>query len=153
MREFTSASTLQFFSTRQPRYVKVSMNWTSPCPEWSANGVVSSVCPDGRTTIILVFAVLTVRPVKEQVESNDLNISSRSLLESSRSAMSSTYAMLLRRSSLVDFFRPPTSFCSPRWYSRGRPFCWWFHNDNFVTTSNKMLSRAGAMTHPWRTPV
>ena len=53
----------------------------------------------------------------------------------------------------------PTSFSSPRWYSRGMPFCWWFCNNNFVTMSKKMLKRTGAITHPCgpqcgqRTPV
>ena len=62
---------------------------------------MGSVCPDGRMASTLVFAVLTVRPIEEQVELNDLNISSRLLLESARSTMSSAYAMLLRRSLLV----------------------------------------------------
>ena len=47
MQEFTSASTLQFFSTRQPRYAKVSTTWSSPSPGWSASGVEGSVCLSG----------------------------------------------------------------------------------------------------------
>ena len=84
---------------------------------------------------------LTVRPIEEQVESNDFNISSRYFLELARSTMSLANAMLLKRSSLVNFFCPPTSLCSPRWYSRGRPFCWWFHNDNFVMISKKYIKK------------
>ena len=119
---------------------------TSPSSGWNVRGIAGLVCPDGRTANTFVFAVLAVRPIEEQVESNDLNISSRSLLESARSTMSSAYAMLLRRSLLVNFFCPPTSFCSSRWYSRVRPFCWWFCNHNSVKTSKKMLKRTGAMT-------
>ena len=92
--EFTSAPMLQFFSMRQPRYVKVSMTRTSPCPGWSVRGIAGSVCSDGRTANTLVFAMLTVRPIEGQVELNDLNIFSRSLLESARSTMSLAYAML-----------------------------------------------------------
>ena len=91
---------------------------------WCVSGIVGSVCPDGRMANTLVFTVLTVRPIEGQVESNDLNISTRSLLESARSTMSLAYARLLRRSSLINFFCPPTSFCSPMCYSRARLFCW-----------------------------
>ena len=112
--EFTSASMLQFFPMREPKYEKVSTIRTSPSPGWSVSGIAGSVCPDGRKANPLVFAVLTVRPIEEQVELNDLSISSRSLLESARSTMLSAYAMLLRRSLLVNFFCPLTSFYSPR---------------------------------------
>ena len=127
--EFTFASTLQFFSTREPRNAKVFTTRPSPCPGWSVRGIAGSVCLDGRTANTLVFTVLAVRPIEEQVDSNDLNICSRSLLESARSTMSLAYAMVLKRSLLVNFFCPHTSFCSPMWYSRGRPFCWWFYNN------------------------
>ena len=46
--------------------------WTSPSPGWSARGEAGSVCPDGRTANTLVFAVLTVKSIEEQVESNIL---------------------------------------------------------------------------------
>ena len=86
------------------------MTRTSPSPGWSVSGIAGSVCPDRRKANTLVFAVLIVRPIEEQVESNDLNISSRSLLESARNTVSSAYATLLRRSSLVNFSVHPLAF-------------------------------------------
>ena len=50
------------------------MTWTSPSPEWCASGVAGSVYLDGRAASSLVFVVLTVKPIEEQVESNDHSI-------------------------------------------------------------------------------
>ena len=65
MQEFISAYNAAIFLHRGPRYVKVSTTWTSPSPQWSASTVASSVCP--REANVLVFAVLTVRPIEVQV--------------------------------------------------------------------------------------